>query len=102
MQILHDMNHVVSDNQSAIWMVLSDDDAKLAQKQEDDKYMSHQSDSTDFVCVRCGERVSFLSALKSHTRFRLVIRNFLLALLRHRCVLFLGTARKISRKTTIG
>ena len=67
------MNHVVSDNLSAVWMVLSNDDVKLAQKQEDDKYMSHRSDSADFVCVRCGEKMMSLSALKSHTLFRLAI-----------------------------
>lgn len=74
--IVHDINHVVSDNQSAVWKLLNDDDAKLAQKQEDDKYLSHHCDSTDFVCVRCGERMSFLPGLKSHVRFSHGVQGF--------------------------
>lgn len=67
-QILHDMNHVVADNKSAVWMALTDDEAKIAQKKEDDTYATHHSDHDDFVCLRCRKLMTF-AALKSHARF---------------------------------
>lgn len=71
------MNHVVSDSQSATWAVLSNSDAKIAQEQEDHEYLTHFSDSPDFVCARCDERMSF-SALKSHARFRSAMNLWLI------------------------
>lgn len=63
------MNHVVTDNKSVLWIALTEDEAKIAQKKEDDMYAVHHDNHTDFVCVRCSQAMSF-SALKSHIRFQ--------------------------------
>jgi hypothetical protein len=97
--MVHDMNHVVSDNHSAVWTVLSNDDAKLAQKKEDELYLSYYSDSDDFVCVRCDDGMSSMAVLKSYFRFRLAIVSCL-ALLQSKFAV-LGTACKTFKRKTI-
>ncbi|RDB21225.1 hypothetical protein Hypma_011758 [Hypsizygus marmoreus] len=67
--ILHDMNHRVSESCSAVWLRLNADDAQAAQSQADATYLTHRSDSQDFLCIRCRERMSFPS-LRYHLQSR--------------------------------
>lgn len=71
-QVLHEIQHTLSEKKTGSWTRLDDDEAAMAQAAEETAYMAHQ-DSSDYCCRRCREAMS-LSSINLHMRYRYAIK----------------------------